>query len=444
MGDIYAHGTCTIAATASKDSSGGLFFARCPHSLIPRRIDFDFSPRAPWLEEKDIGFALVGTYLCDVIHLAGKWIEAAPLNSRAWVSQERQLSRRVLHFTSTQLFWECNEGTACETYPERLPHHAQPFWQDNATVLKESLCRITNQGNESSDLAAQGLDDNTYSAWSTYRIQYSECALTHATDKLVAIQGIANRVSQATGDKFVAGLWRSRIIEELCWVKDYPMMGTVEWRAPTWSWVSTDGIIYYSLLYKFHRGHSSRHIEAELVELDVNAKASGELENASMKIKCRPVPATFTPATALRSPNYDIQGILELIDQGGKILECRTPSQTAAPELTFWLDDDTVTMGPQYGYVVVLQHCLHEGKDKLSDDTKNSDTEEEIEEFDSGEESEGDVWEKDSLEALFLRMSDDIDEKFERMGLLSFQSFRAVNQVLKAHRMAEEKAITLI
>jgi hypothetical protein len=91
MGHIYAHAACTIAATASKDSSGGLFYDRSPQSLGPRHVKFDFSLNAPWWEEKDSGFALVGEYMYDVACLAGRCIEDAPLNSRAWVSQERQL-----------------------------------------------------------------------------------------------------------------------------------------------------------------------------------------------------------------------------------------------------------------------------------------------------------------------------------------------------------------
>jgi len=137
MGHIYAHAACTIAATASKDSSGGLFFDRSPEVFGPRRVNIGFNPKTPWLEGKDSGFASMGEYLCDVAGLAGRCIEKAPLNSRAWVSQERQLSRRLLHFTSSQLFWECNECTSCETYPENLPDHVQPFWQDHATTLKQ-------------------------------------------------------------------------------------------------------------------------------------------------------------------------------------------------------------------------------------------------------------------------------------------------------------------
>jgi hypothetical protein len=439
MGHIYKHAACTIAATASKDSNGGLFFARRPLSLIPRQVNFEFSPKPFWLEGKDDGFALVGKYLCDVAYLGGRWIEQAPLNSRAWVSQERQLSRRLLHFTSTQLFWECNECSACETYPERLPYHAKSFSQDDATILKEQLHLITDQDKDSSPLSAQGLDDITYHIWGMYRMQYSRCALTHNSDKLVAMQGIAHWVSQATGDEFVAGLWRSRIIEELCWIKEDPITDIMEWRAPSWSWACRNGRIDYSFLSKFHRGHSSRHIEAELFELDVKAKISGELEDASVKIKCKVLHVVFRPAVTLNPPRNDIHGLLELIDQDGEILECRTSSQTAYPGVEFHMDDDTKFTGPQYGYMVVLQHCVHEGNCRMSDDIERSFTEQGEEGFDSEEDSEGpEANEEDALEALFLQMRDKVKERFERMGLIRCERFQAAlcdmqrrNEVLK-------------
>lgn len=40
-------------------------------------------------------------------------VELSPLSRRAWVLQERLLSPRTLHYTNTQLFWECRESKAC-------------------------------------------------------------------------------------------------------------------------------------------------------------------------------------------------------------------------------------------------------------------------------------------------------------------------------------------
>jgi hypothetical protein len=169
-------------------------------------------------------------------------------------------------------------------------------------------------------------------------------------------------------------------------------------------------------LSKFHRGHSSRHIEV-----------SGELEDASMKIKCKVLDAIFTPAAALNPPKNDIQGLLKLVDKDGEILECMSSKQSAMPEVEFHMDDDSEFIGPQQGYVVVLQHCVHEGNCRLSDDIEGSDDEE-----------------YDALDALFLQMRDKVKERFERMGLIRFKGSQAVSKVLKAHHRTEGRAITLI
>ena len=445
MGDVFANAACTIAATAANDSNDGLFHARCPESLGPKRIDFAFNLEAPWLKEKDKEFPLVGTYLCEIQHLAQVCIESAPLNKRAWVSQERQLSNRTLHFTSTQLFWECNERLACEIYPEKLPPWARAFWRWDATSLKKRVRDIMHEGKDNpsnfltSTSLARGLDEDTHFAWLTFRDQYSRCALTHETDKLVAIQGIAKWVGQATGDELVAGLWLSRIIEELCWRTEASSSKPSAWRAPTWSWACIDGEIFHSLLTKFHRKHASRQMEARLVEINVGAELSGELKHASISIKCRPLRVTFTSDGWDWLPDrqpLQCSGTLELVDRNGE--NYRPPQRFAvgptncdvelsmegrAPEITT----------PQHGYVVVLQRCVHSQECETHDDTEGSKSKAEGDDID--------FWGQDSTEALFLRARDDIT--FERVGLVSFYRFRAVSQILTAHGIAEERVVTL-
>ena len=49
----------------------------------------------------------------------------APVNTRAWVVQERLLAPRTLHFGRDQLFWECRTFEACESFPGGLPQSLQ-------------------------------------------------------------------------------------------------------------------------------------------------------------------------------------------------------------------------------------------------------------------------------------------------------------------------------
>ncbi|KAF4479303.1 hypothetical protein CGGC5_v012095 [Colletotrichum fructicola Nara gc5] len=42
-------------------------------------------------------------------------VEESVLNQRGWVLQERALARRTIHFTSSQVYWECGSGIHCES-----------------------------------------------------------------------------------------------------------------------------------------------------------------------------------------------------------------------------------------------------------------------------------------------------------------------------------------
>ncbi|KAF2034183.1 HET-domain-containing protein, partial [Setomelanomma holmii] len=239
MSHVYALAACTIAATASEDCDGGLFFDRDPAHIYPIHLDVQFKRSASWLEDKVGGFPLLGSYLCDLEYMAEIDIENSPLNMRAWVCQERQLSRRILHFGKRQLFWECYTCTSCETYPEELPRWALPYWYDDPTMLKRQLHNRIRQKKA------------LYWAWCSFRVKYSQCGLSRDSDKLVAIRGIAREVGKVTGDDLVAGLWRGRMIEELCWFKrrfshEPPAVEPEQWRAPTWSWASSNAKIWTS------------------------------------------------------------------------------------------------------------------------------------------------------------------------------------------------------
>lgn len=85
MQDVFRGAYCTIAATSSENSQQGFLTRANSKSAPPIADNF----------EDDV--------------LRGN------LNTRAWVLQERALSRRILHFTNRQTYWECGGGVRCET-----------------------------------------------------------------------------------------------------------------------------------------------------------------------------------------------------------------------------------------------------------------------------------------------------------------------------------------
>ena len=45
--------------------------------------------------------------------------------------------------------------------------------------------------------------------------------------------------------EYLAGLWRSNLLEGLCWFSSSPSRALEQYRAPSWSWASVDGQIYH-------------------------------------------------------------------------------------------------------------------------------------------------------------------------------------------------------
>jgi hypothetical protein len=72
---------------------------------------------------------------------------------------------------------------------------------------------------------------------------YSKSGLSQESDKLVAINGVQQMLSKVTGDIFIGGIWRNRLIRELCWIRNtmqgeqnlFGVFYLQSWRAPTWS-----------------------------------------------------------------------------------------------------------------------------------------------------------------------------------------------------------------
>jgi hypothetical protein len=70
------------------------------------------SPSTVWKEDEEVIASSSRPLIVDDFH---RDVEEAELNKRGWILQERALSRRTLHFTSMQAYWECGHGVRCES-----------------------------------------------------------------------------------------------------------------------------------------------------------------------------------------------------------------------------------------------------------------------------------------------------------------------------------------
>jgi Heterokaryon incompatibility protein (HET) len=143
-----------------------------------------------------------------------------PLLTRAWVYQEQFLSRRMLHFTRHELFWECNAALLC-----------QCGWYepgDNSTAPLESHHKRPAASKE----------------WSEIISEYSSRSLTFRSDSLPALAGIAKSFGGQRLDvgKYMCGLWSGDLATCFFWYLTEPARARPEvGKIPSWSWASVTG-----------------------------------------------------------------------------------------------------------------------------------------------------------------------------------------------------------
>jgi hypothetical protein len=216
MGGIYESAFLTIAATKSSDSSGGCFSKADPAFLgspVPGHLG--------WLvREQPTRFP--ATWF-DFANESSKF----PLLSRAWVYQEMRLSRRILHFCSDEIMWECRSARNSESgiSNEYRDSEEQPFYLGITKI----------EAGKYAHLDCAGL------WWQTVR-EFSRLNITYHTDKLPAMAALAERMAEMRfgDDKYLAGLWRSTLAQDLLWkLNSEPSCQPQPSGVPTWSWAST-------------------------------------------------------------------------------------------------------------------------------------------------------------------------------------------------------------
>jgi hypothetical protein len=250
MGHIYEGATCNIAATGFSNGVDGLFADRIAEDLVSIHV---LLPVALTLNDK-IVFPGGNCSLVDY-QLWSEGVEQGPLNSRAWVVQERLLAARTLHFGAKQLYWECCEQTACEAYPSVIPSgvimtrakldrqrylsmegptskidwDARLFWPEELTFLKtkkwlpHELERVL-----------------ALSTWNSVLERYGNGLLSISSDRPIAIAGLVKILQPYMASQYVAGIWRFHMHSQLLWRSVYTPGSRRNVRlGPSWSWWGT-------------------------------------------------------------------------------------------------------------------------------------------------------------------------------------------------------------
>ncbi|ETS73429.1 hypothetical protein PFICI_15034 [Pestalotiopsis fici W106-1] len=233
MRDIYRNSFCNIAASDSADGYGGLFRSRNGTSVAAPVYSGQVGTSIPLLAGRTWRIVSGSMWRRELLE--------QPLYKRGWVFQERMLAPRILHFCKEQVFWDCATTSACETFPAGLPT------QLDGTARIDRRWRAW-LGAPSPE-ARQNMNIDTF--WSSAVSAYTGNELTFHKDKLSAIYGVGNIVAEAMqegwGD-WVAGLWSTRLENQLAWTVIDPAEATrpksqagESLTFPSWSWTSIKG-----------------------------------------------------------------------------------------------------------------------------------------------------------------------------------------------------------
>lgn len=216
MEDVYASAYCTIAA-----SSG----ASCYEGFLKR------GPRSNYIQVQDASGNRY--YVCADMDDFDNDVGKALLNTRAWVLQERVLSRRIIHFSINHTYFECGQGVNCESLTRMSSQVRMQYFQMDPRFPNRLLESGRQRAIEFIHLLLQN---------------YTNCGITQKTDRVVAVSGLEARIARAlkSGKRF--GIFERLLHRNILWQRTREKTERINYgdqKVPSWSWMAYDGGIQF-------------------------------------------------------------------------------------------------------------------------------------------------------------------------------------------------------
>lgn len=281
MSQVYRGSAITIEAASANKASDG-FFKQRPSSKPYVELQWrSSSSNAESVQMRPIQ-DIVDTQLTDTA-----------IFSRGWTMQERLLAPRTLSFGEQQMSFECASGYEDEARTlARLPRETDIYlrkdsiylirsgqsmfqpslrWLARAVGIPRSVSTPFGSLCTHGSLQVSPRDRGSYyDYWRVIVERYSQRELSHPSDRLPALSGLAKEIQSVTGDTYCAGLWWGDLVFSLAWtggdlfnakgrfgedkgfvvhswnVNDWPGgIQSTEYVAPSWSWASITGRIEF-------------------------------------------------------------------------------------------------------------------------------------------------------------------------------------------------------
>ncbi|KAF1964876.1 HET-domain-containing protein, partial [Bimuria novae-zelandiae CBS 107.79] len=249
MCDVYRNAVVTIAAASAPGGDVGCFQDRDGIVQLPFLVDISSTASEPNVDTEKPRQLVFTSY--GRTQQADGPIAEPPLYGRSWVLQEQLLSPRMLIFDDLQLRWECNASHGSERTPlggisRHIGHHKAIR---TGIFASDEFFSIPSMADKAQAAKYQ------LQYWMHTVMDYTHRGMTKPSDRLVAIDGIAQALSRHTTQTYYAGLWSQDFWLGLLWsiphTAEYtptttdafdfdanPHVRHADAIAPSWSWTS--------------------------------------------------------------------------------------------------------------------------------------------------------------------------------------------------------------
>ncbi|RAK94781.1 HET domain-containing protein [Aspergillus ibericus CBS 121593] len=246
MEDVFASAYCTIAPSSATCWVDG-FLSNFPTKIPIHKVCQSPNPEHDFSQHVDNG----------------------PLSKRAWVLQERILSRRTIFFTSRGIYWECGNGVRC----------------GNLTILKCPLSRwYSIDSNFPSRLHISGVSSTITFLQELIKDYTSRC-LTVKTDRVLAFSGLAKRISKALDTYENHGIFENVMHRLLLWKRPDSKTKPLDYeqfKPPSWSWMAYNGRVDFMTVSPLRVSRRLRFAHDHL-EVEIRTFAVEMLKNCEMR-----------------------------------------------------------------------------------------------------------------------------------------------------------------
>lgn len=246
MERVYSSAYCTIAATCASGSSDSFLKPRPEWRCVTMRSSSGSGSNARRY------------YVCEAIDDFAVHVDQSELNQRGWVLQERALSRRTIHFTATQSYWECGGGVRCETLTKmkKCVSHALPLGAASTDQEQTNSQKASFLGDPDFPHSVRDfLRGKKIKLFQDLYQRYSGLVLSYYSDRPIAIKGLEARLVETFGTTGGYGIFGTYLHHSLLWQRSDQQRSDQPWKRiesfrggptpPSWSWMKYNGRIRY-------------------------------------------------------------------------------------------------------------------------------------------------------------------------------------------------------